>query len=96
MEADERANALFHQDHDTGEDAGGSRSKGFSPRALRQDFTIEALLTRLWKARRTSGYSVAREYVDEAESGRIADRPQFRQMIDEGGKNNAPFQAILV
>ena len=29
------------------------RSRGFSPRALRQDFTIEALLSRLWKARRT-------------------------------------------
>ena len=29
------------------------RVKGFSPRALRQDFTIEALLSRLWKARRT-------------------------------------------
>ena len=29
------------------------RAKGFSPRALRQDFTIEALLSRLWKARRT-------------------------------------------
>ena len=55
MEADERADALFHQDHATGEDAGESRSKGFSPRALRQDFTIEALLTRLWKARRTMG-----------------------------------------
>ena len=27
--------------------------KGFSPRALRQDFTIEALLSRLWKAPRT-------------------------------------------
>ena len=55
MEADERADALFHQDHATGEDAGESRSKGFSPRALRQDFTIEALLSRLWKARRTMG-----------------------------------------
>ena len=55
VEADERADALFHQDHATGEDAGESRSKGFSPRALRQDFTIEALLTRLWKARRTMG-----------------------------------------
>ena len=53
VEADERADALFHQDHATGEDAGESRSKGFSPRALRQDFTIEALLSRLWKARRT-------------------------------------------
>ena len=28
---------------------------------------------------------------DEAESGRIADRPQFRQMIDEGGKATAPL-----
>ena len=40
--------------------------------------------------------SVAREYVDEAESGRIADRPQFRRMIDEGSKPKAPFQVILV
>ena len=54
-EADERSDALFHQNHAVGEEAGESRSKGFSPRALRQDFTIEALLTRLWKARRTMG-----------------------------------------
>ena len=26
----------------------------------------------------------------------IADRPQFRQMIDEGGKATAPLQVILV
>ena len=45
---------------------------------------------------KNNGYSVAREYVDEAESGRIADRPQFRMMIDEGGKATAPFQVILV
>ena len=38
---------------------------------------------------KANGYSVAREYVDEAESGRIADRPQFRNMIDEGGKATA-------
>ena len=53
VEADERADAMFHQDHATGEDVSEPRNKGFSPRALRQDFTIEALLTRLWKARRT-------------------------------------------
>ena len=45
---------------------------------------------------KNNGYTVAREYVDEAESGRIADRPQFRNMIDEGGKASAPFQVILV
>ena len=43
-----------------------------------------------------NGYLVAREYVDEAESGRIADRPEFRKMIDEAARPNAPFQEILV
>ena len=38
---------------------------------------------------------VVREYIDEAESGRIADRPQFSKMIDEASKPNAPFQEIL-
>ena len=42
-----------------------------------------------------NGYMVAREYVDEAKSGRIADRPEFRKMIDETAKPNAPFQEIL-
>ena len=45
---------------------------------------------------RNNGYSVAREYVDEAESGRTADRPQFRKIIDEGGRASAPFEVILV
>ena len=39
---------------------------------------------------------MVREFVDEAESGRIADRPQFRKMIDEASRSNAPFQEILV
>ena len=34
--------------------------------------------------------------MDAAESGRVADRPQFRKMIEEGGRLNAPFQVILV
>ena len=38
----------------------------------------------------------AREYVDEAESGRIADRPQFQKMLDAAGKPEAPFKEILV
>ena len=38
-----------------------------------------------------NGYSVAREYVDEAESGRVANRPQFRRMLDEAAKPEAPF-----
>ena len=34
--------------------------------------------------------------MDEAESGRVVDRPQFREMIEEGSKPNAPFEVILV
>ena len=45
---------------------------------------------------KNNGYVVAREYVDEAESGRIADRPQFRRMLDEAGRTDSPFQEILV
>ena len=45
---------------------------------------------------RANGYSVAREYVDEAESGLVADRPQFREMIEEGSKPKAPLEVILV
>ena len=60
------------------------------------DLSVAAQLRALPGLRQeANGYSVAREYVDEAESGRIADRPQFRQMIDEGGKATAPFQVIL-
>ena len=53
VEADERVHTLYSEAEGTAEDGFESRAKGFSPRALRQDFTIEALLSRLWKARRT-------------------------------------------
>ena len=53
IEADERVHALFQDSDATAEDGTEQKPKGFSPRALRQDFTIEALLSRLWKARRT-------------------------------------------
>ena len=60
------------------------------------DLSVSAQLRALKDYARASGYSVAREYVDEAESGRVADRPQFREMIEEGSKPNSPFQVILV
>ena len=60
------------------------------------DLSVAAQLRALRDYAKANGYSIAREYVDEAESGRIADRPQFRNMIDEGGKATAPFQVILV
>ena len=60
------------------------------------DLSVSAQLRALKEYAKANGYSVAREYVDEAESGRVADRPQFRVMIDEGSKPKAPFEAILV
>ncbi|MDE2780310.1 MAG: recombinase family protein [Chloroflexota bacterium] len=60
------------------------------------DLSVAAQLRALRDYAKNNGYSVAREYVDEAESGRIADRPQFREMIEEGSRPKAPFQVILV
>ena len=60
------------------------------------DLSVSAQLRALKDYARANGYSVAREYVDEAESGRVADRPQFREMIEEGSKPKAPLDVILV
>ena len=60
------------------------------------DLSVAAQLRALRDYARKNGYVVAREYVDEAESGRIADRPEFRKMIDEATKSDAAFREILV
>ena len=79
--------------------------KGTKPAALyarvssdRQDvdLSVAAQLRALRDYAEKNGYSVAREYVDEAESGRVADRPEFRKMIEEGSQPKAPFEVILV
>ena len=45
------------------------------------DLSVSAQLRALKEYAKANGYSVAREYVDEAESGRVADRPQVRRGI---------------
>ena len=60
------------------------------------DLSVSAQLRALRDYAHKNGYLVAREYVDEAESGRIADRPQFQKMLNEASKPEAPFQEILV
>ena len=60
------------------------------------DLSVSAQLRALKDYARANGYSIAREYIDEAESGLVADRPQFREMIEEGSKPKAPFDVILV
>ena len=60
------------------------------------DLSVAAQLRALRDYADKNGYSVAREYIDEAESGRVADRPEFRKMIEEASKPEAPFREILV
>ena len=60
------------------------------------DLSVAAQMRALREFAERNGYVVAREFVDEAESGRVADRPQFRKMLDEAAQNDAPFQEILV
>ena len=64
----------------------------------RQDVDLSgaAQLRALREHAERNNYLVVREYVDEAESGRVADRPQFRQMLDDAGGADAPFREILV
>ncbi len=60
------------------------------------DLSVAGQLRALRDYADKNGYSIAREYTDEAESSRIADRPQLRKMIEEGGKTSAHFEVILV
>ncbi len=60
------------------------------------DLSVAAQLRALRDYAEKNGYVVAREYVDEAESGRVADRPQFRKMLDAASGADAPFEEILV
>ena len=60
------------------------------------DLSVAAQMRALREYAQKNDYVVVREYVDEAESGRVADRPEFRKMIDEAAKPEAPFGEILV
>ncbi len=60
------------------------------------DLSVAAQLRALRDFAERNGYRVVREYIDEAESGRVADRPQFRKMLNEASETESPFQEILV
>ena len=60
------------------------------------DLSVATQLRALRDYAEKNGYLVAREFIDEAESGRIAERPQFRKMIDEASRTIAPFKEILI
>ena len=60
------------------------------------DNSVAAQLRALRDYAAKNGYMVVGEYIDEAESGRVADRPEFRKMLAEAEKPKAPFKEILV
>ncbi|MFH1382051.1 MAG: recombinase family protein [Chloroflexota bacterium] len=60
------------------------------------DLSISSQLKALREYASRNGYLVAREYIDEAESGRSIDRPGFKQMIVAARQKPPQFEAILV
>jgi site-specific DNA recombinase len=60
------------------------------------DLSISAQLRALREYAAEQGHEILREFVDEAESGRTASRPAFREMIALAKTKSLPFEAILV
>ncbi|HEY4711601.1 MAG TPA: recombinase family protein, partial [Dehalococcoidia bacterium] len=58
--------------------------------------SIGAQLKALREYAKQHGYTVVREFVDEAESGRTSARPAFREMIALAKTKEPPFEMILV
>ena len=61
-----------------------------------RDLSIPAQLEALKSHALRRGWEVVAEYVDEAESARTANRPQFKEMIAAARGKSKPFSAILV
>jgi site-specific DNA recombinase len=60
------------------------------------DLSISAQLRALKEYAAKQGHEIVREFVDEAESGRTASRPAFREMIALAKTKPPPFETILV
>jgi len=60
------------------------------------DLSISAQLRALREYAIKNGYIVVREFVDEAESGKTSERPEFREMIAQARRLEKPFNIILV
>ena len=60
------------------------------------DLSVSAQMRALREYADKNGYKVVREYVDEAESGRVMTRPDFHKMIEEAKRTEAPFKEILI
>ena len=67
-----------------------------SEKQVEKDLSIAAQLKALRKYAGERGWEVCREFVDEAQSARSANRPAFKEMIALARKKEKAFDAILV
>lgn len=59
------------------------------------DLSISAQMRALKEYAAKNGYGIVREFVDEAESGRSADRPAFKEMVALSRRSSKTFDVIL-
>lgn len=67
-----------------------------SERQAEKDLSISAQLRALRKYAKDQSYEIVKEWVDEAESARTANRPAFQEMIAAARSKSKPFDVILV
>ena len=67
-----------------------------SERQAEKDLSIPAQLKSLRQYADKQGWRVAEQFVDEAQSARTADRPEFQKMIALARQKVPPFTVILV
>ena len=67
-----------------------------SEKQAEKDLSIPAQLKAMREYATKHGDEVVCEYVDEAQSARTADRPQFQAMIASAKQQHPPFDGILV
>ena len=60
------------------------------------DLSVAAQLRALREYADKNDYEIVREFVDEAESGRVMTRPEFQRMIEEAKRTETPFEEILI
>ncbi len=67
-----------------------------SERQAEKDLSISAQLKALRKFAADKEYDIVQEFIDEAESARTANRPEFQRMISLSKSKEKPFDVILV
>lgn len=67
-----------------------------SEKQAENDLSIAAQLKALREHAQKNNWIVCKEFIDEAESARTADRPAFQEMISYSKKKEKLFEAILI